>query len=89
LSQHNDVAMILIHDPLEAVLPRSGRYRLSNGQREVVIDTYDRQFVNDYSEQFTTRRTTLEILARKHRINLLLCATIDDPFQILYQGLCS
>jgi uncharacterized protein (DUF58 family) len=89
LSQHNDVVMIFIHDPLEAVLPRSGRYRLSNGQKEVVIDTYDRQFVNDYSEQFAAHRATLGQLARKHRINLLVCATTDDPFQKLYQGLCS
>jgi uncharacterized protein (DUF58 family) len=89
LSQHNDVAMIFIHDPLEETLPRSGRYRLSNGPREVVIDTYDSQFVDDYSKQFAAHRDKLERLSRTCRINLLMCSTIDDPFQILYQGLCS
>ena len=89
LSRHNDVVMIFIHDPLEAALPPSGRYRMSNGQREVVIDTYERQFVADYSRRFAAHREALEKLARAHQINLLLCATTDDPYQVLYQGLCS
>lgn len=88
LGRHNDVVMILIHDPLEERLPPSGRYRLSNGRAELVIDTHERQFVSDYSRQYAQHRDTLERLARKHQMNLLVCTTTDDPYRVLYQGLC-
>ena len=39
IAKHNDVILIYVHDPLELQLPPAGVYRVSDGQRELQIDT--------------------------------------------------
>jgi len=87
LSQHNDVVMIFIHDVLEKTLPPAGRYRISNGQDELMIDTFDKKRVEHYQRQFQQHSERLQQLARKHKIYLLSCMTQDDPFTVLQSGL--
>jgi hypothetical protein len=45
LSQHCDVVLILIYDPLERNLPEKGRYRFTDAVRDVVIDTAISRFI--------------------------------------------
>lgn len=88
LSQHNDVVIIFIYDPLEARLPPDGRYQVSDGQQHMVLNTYNRRYVDSYAEKFVTRQSELENLSRLCRAPLLSCLSTDDPFQVL-QKICT
>lgn len=87
LGRHNDVVMIFLYDQLEATLPAAGHYRISNGQEDLVIDTYDQQRAALYQERFAGHQRRLEQLARQDGIYLLSCATRDEPLAVLQAGL--
>jgi len=87
LARHNEITMLHIHDPLEANLPPPGRYRLSDGNAERLLDTTDSNFRNRYTEQFAARVAQLQALARRNRISYLSCRTDQDPAQLLRQEL--
>ena len=87
LSASNEVVMILLYDPLEKSLPTVGRYRVSDGEEELLVDTYDRDRVERYSRRFIDHLERFRQLARKLRSHLLLCSTTDDPVVVLQQGL--
>ncbi len=87
LSRHNDVVMIFIHDVLEKALPPAGRYRISNGQDELVIDTFDKRRVQQHRQKFQQHHERLQQLARRHKLYFLSCTTQDDPFSILQSAL--
>ncbi|MFQ5658912.1 MAG: DUF58 domain-containing protein [Gammaproteobacteria bacterium] len=87
LGRHSDVVMLFIHDPLEAALPSAGRYRVSDGADEVLVDTYDRQRVEAYHRRFIEHTRRLTLLSRKNRMRLISCSTRDDPFTVLQAGL--
>ena len=57
LSQHCEVVLIFVYDPLESHLPAKGRYRFTDDERDVVIDTGDRQRLLKYQQHFTQRLT--------------------------------
>ena len=50
LARHNELTLLHIYDPLEASLPPPGRYRLSDGADEFVIDTADMRYRGQGSE---------------------------------------
>ena len=56
LSRHTDVVMVLIYDQLEQALPSAGLYRVSNGEEEIMLDTYDHQRLESYRAHFVTHR---------------------------------
>lgn len=87
LSRHNDIAMIFVYDPLEANLPDTGHYRVSDGQDDILLDTYDRERTTRYHRRFVAQEHNLQDLARKNRMTLLSCSTQDDPYSVLKQGL--
>jgi len=83
LSQHCDVVLIFIYDPLESHLPAKGRYRFTNDERDVVIDSSDAQRVFQYQQRFAERQQRLEQLAKKRRLAFIQCSTTEDPIQCL------
>lgn len=87
LSRHNDLVMIFIHDPLERDLPPPGIYRVSDGEREYVLDTFDPGRAAEYRRRFEDHQRRLERLARRHGIFLIQCSTRDDPVAVLQSGL--
>jgi uncharacterized protein (DUF58 family) len=87
LSRHNDVVMIYVHDVLEQRLPPAGRYRISDDSEELLLDTYDRHWVEAYRARHRRHREHLDRLARKGNIRLLSCTTRDDPVSVLQTGL--
>ena len=89
LSRTNDVVMIFIYDALEQSLPVAGQYRISDGVDELMLDTYDKQRVEQYQQRFNQHAERLKRLARKHKIYLLTCTTRDDPLTVLQTGLLS
>lgn len=87
LARHNEVILIFLYDPLEQQLPVAGRYRFSDMQREVVLDTGDRALQQHYALRFSQRQSAVQTLAQRHRMRYLSIATEQDPLQQLQQGL--
>lgn len=83
LSRHCDVVLIFVYDPLESHLPNKGRYRFTDNNRDVVIDTGDQQRLMRYQQHFTERLQRLELLAKKMNLLLIQCSTAQNPIQQL------
>jgi uncharacterized protein (DUF58 family) len=83
LSRHCEVVLIFIYDPLESSLPAKGRYRFTDDERDVVIDTSDQQRLINYQQRFVQRLQRLELLAKKRGLAFVQCSTSEDPIQCL------
>jgi hypothetical protein len=83
LSQHCEVVLIFVYDALESNLPTKGRYRFTDDNRDVVIDTSDQQRLLIYHQHFEQRLQRLQQLAKKRGLTFIQCSTVDDPIQCL------
>ena len=83
LSQHCEVVLIFVYDPLETSLPAKGRYRFTDDERDVVIDASDQQRLLSYHQRFDQRLQRLESLAKKRGLAFIQCSTSEDPLQCL------
>ena len=83
LSRHCEVVLLFIYDTLEDHFPSQGRYRFTDGQHDVVIDTGDAQRLLSYHQQFEQRQQHLQQLAKKLGLILIQCNTADQPIQCL------
>ncbi len=61
----------------------SGTGSATDEQRDVVIDTGDRQRLLKYHQHFAQRLNQLEQIAKKLGLALIQCSTTDDPIQRL------
>jgi uncharacterized protein (DUF58 family) len=87
LAQHADVVLVFIHDPLETALPPPGRYRVSDGANELVVDAGNPALAAAYAERFRAREEALLRLARRHRMMLVPCPTDRPVMASLQAGL--
>jgi uncharacterized protein (DUF58 family) len=83
LSEHCDVVLIFVFDALEQHLPAKGRYRFTDGEHDVTMDCADARRLAEYQQRFAERLQRLQTLARKEKLQLILCGTADDPAQCL------
>lgn len=83
LAKHCDVELIMVYDPLESQLPNKGRYRFTNQQRELIVDTTDKQRVLSYQQRFIAQQQHLEQFAQKTGLKFLSCDTACDPLSRL------
>lgn len=83
LSEHCEVVLIFIYDPLESSLPAKGRYRFTDDERDVVIDSSNQQRLLSYQQRFIQRQQRLELLAKKRGLVFIQCSTVEDPIQCL------
>jgi uncharacterized protein (DUF58 family) len=83
LSEHCEVVLIFIYDPLESSLPTKGRYRFTDDERDIVIDSSDQQRLLNYRQRFVQRQQRLELFAKKRGLVFIQCSTVEDPIQCL------
>jgi hypothetical protein len=83
LRRHCDIVLIFVYDPLESHLPTKGRYRFTDEQRDVVLDTGNKEQLTHYQQQFAQRLQRLEQLAKKMNLTLIQCNTTQNPVQQL------
>ncbi len=83
LSQHCDVVLIFVFDVLESSLPTKGRYRFTDDERDVIIDTSDQQRLSSYQQHFIERQQRIASVAKKLGLVLIQSNTTDDPLQVL------
>lgn len=79
LSRHNEFVLMHISDPLEAELPPPGKYRLSDGQNERILDTADARYRAEYAERFRRHTDYIRGIARRYGMTFLTCRTDQDP----------
>ena len=87
LGRHNEIVMIFIYDQLESTLPSAGQYRVSDGNEEVLLDTFDKQRVAKYKQRFLQHKQHLQQLAHRNRLHFITCSTEDAPLVVLQAGL--
>jgi uncharacterized protein (DUF58 family) len=87
MGRHCNIVMLMIHDPLERHLPPAGHYRLSNGLRDIDIDTSDQDFRRHYARRFKEHQRRFQTQARLRGFQFLSCSTSEDPLDLLRQGL--
>ncbi len=78
ISQHNDLLLIHISDPLEQQAPSTNRYLVTDGKQELVLDTSDAALCAAYSEQFQQRFDQLKNFCEQYGINFRTLLTSDD-----------
>lgn len=83
LARHCDVVLVQVVDPLECHLPSKGRYRFTDGAREVMIDSGNQRRLLEYQQRFQSRQDYLQGLCRKLRMSWLSCATNRQPIDAL------
>jgi len=83
LSQHCEIVLIFIYDPLENSLPAKGHYRFTDNERDVIVDSRDQQLLLNYQQRFTQRLHRMELLAKKRGLAFIQCSTSEDPLQCL------
>ena len=87
LSRHNDIVMLFINDPLESLLPAAGLYRVSDGEKELQLNTRDASLRANYHDRFLKHRNYLYTMAQKLGIFFLDISTEDDLVSTLKKGL--
>jgi len=87
ISRHNDVVLLFVNDPLERSLPPAGRYRLTDGNEQLEVDTANPSAGGVYAERFQARHSRLEELTKRSRVRLIDVSTDSDLLDILKMGL--
>jgi len=87
LSRNNDIILIIISDPVEISLPVAGNYRLSNGIKELQIQTTSQKTRSAYHQRYLTRSDLIKNFCRQHRIHLINISTQDNATATLLEGL--
>lgn len=87
LSAGNEVVLGHVYDPLEASVPPPGRYPVSDGKRNGVLDTGAAAVRERWNERFASHRELLAELARNHRAHLLELRTDRKVGESLQLGL--
>ncbi len=86
LRQHNDVVAIQVVDPLELAPPPPGRYGVTDGQQQGILDTRSAPVRQAYASYFEQHHQAVRELMRSQAIALLSLATTDDVSRVLQQG---
>lgn len=78
LTQHNDVLVAFVYDPLERAFPEAGRLAFTDGRTQVEFDTDSRRLREAYQADFEGRVQQMRTTSRRHGIPLLALHT-DAP----------
>lgn len=87
LGRHSDVVLISVNDPLEQQLPPAGIYKISNGESELNLNTYNRLQRQQYQQRYFEQQSHLQNICRKLGMHYLSISTSDDYLYALQQGL--
>ena len=87
LSRNSDIVLISIHDPLEQQLPPAGNYKISNGEKELNLNTWNTKKRQQYQQRFVDQQTQLQNFSRKMGMHYLDISTADNTLSVLQQKL--
>jgi uncharacterized protein (DUF58 family) len=75
LCAHNDMISVFVYDPLEAQLPDAGRVTVSEGARQLEINTSDRALRRRFQDDFEQRMEVMRRISFEREIPLLPITT--------------
>ena len=78
ISRHNSVVLVFVYDPIEAQLPPPGLYRVTDGQRDVLLDSAVAEARELYHARYTELQESLRGLCRRYGMSLIPLATNAD-----------
>ncbi len=87
IARNNDIVLVKITDPIEKNLPSSGSYKLTDGIKELQIQTSSKKTRNEYHQRYLSQNAQLELFCRQHRIHLIQISTEENPVEKLKKGL--
>ena len=87
MTKHNDLVMLFINDPLEQQLPPAGFYKITDGQHDMTINTYNPTLRSQYQQRFTTHQQYLKDLCVKLGIFYINISTDKPLLESLQKGL--
>ncbi len=87
IARNNDIIMLKISDPIEVSLPISGTYKLTDGVKELQIQTSSKKTREEYHQRYLSHNQRIESFCRKNRIHLINISTDDNVIDKLKNGL--
>lgn len=87
LAAANDVAVVLVHDPLEAALPESGRWVFAGADGELAVDAGDPALRAAHAAAFARRVDTVSAACRRAGVRFCTQSTAQPPAAALRDGL--
>ena len=89
LRQHNDIVACQIVDALELAPPPAGRYAITDGVQNGLLDTRSATRRRAYADYFSTHHAKVRELMQQSAVPLQRIATTDDVAQVLRFGLAN
>ncbi len=87
LSRNSDIILISIFDPLEQQLPPAGHYKISDGEKELTLNTYSKKHRQEYHQRFLKHQEELKNMSQKMGMHYLSISTEDNYLLSLQQKL--
>ncbi len=87
LAKNNDLVMLFISDPLEQQLPPAGYYKITDGDKELTINTYNQDMRKQYEQRFVKHQQDLKDLCNKLGIFYIHLSTHKPLIESLQCGL--
>ena len=87
LRRHNDIIACQVLDRLELQPPAPGRYPISHGGQQRILDTHSRAQRDAWTQHFSERRSGVEELMRQCAIPLIRLHTADAVASSLRRAL--
>lgn len=78
ITAHNDVLMVFIFDPLEAMLPDIGHVVVADADRQIEVETALKGLRTKFAASFAERRAAIESFSRRRAIPVLPLSTERD-----------
>jgi uncharacterized protein DUF58 len=83
MARHADIRLCFIYDALESALPHNGKYPVTDGERKLDLNTFDKKSVEKYHQQFIERKEKIDSLGNHNHIHCITCTTEDDYLENL------
>ena len=80
---HRQMVCFKITDPLDAELPPSGRYALTDGNKQIKIDTSMQRLRSAYKDDFEKSQAAVVDYLRRYQIPLVSVDTSENPNELL------
>lgn len=80
---HRQVVCFKITDPLDAELPPSGKYALTDGSKQIKMDTSMQRLRNAYKDDFEKSQAEVIDYLRRYQVPLVPVDTSENPNELL------
>ena len=78
IGKHNDIALVFIYDEIEKKAPKSGHYLISNGIKNKIFDTTNKNIRKTYEKLFNDKFNFIKKFAYDNKYLFVPLATNDD-----------